>query len=130
MRSNDYTFTIEGELVRIDDPCDRDRRDPDGGCGCGRGFSGMSSARATTTAVVVDLPMTRAEYARAYFDSLVAAGYLRSEDHADPEVAELIHREVEVLLRAAAMCPVGTVVERRLDQLRSRPDRTERPMAS
>ena len=39
-RSNDYTFTIEGELVRLDDVCATDRADPDGGCGCGRGFAG------------------------------------------------------------------------------------------
>jgi hypothetical protein len=36
----------------------RDEKDPDGGCGCGRAFSGMSSMRATTTAVVRDLDVS------------------------------------------------------------------------
>ena len=61
-RANDYTFTIEGELVRVDEACGSDQRDPDGGCGCGRGFAGMSSCRATTTALVRDLPMTATEF--------------------------------------------------------------------
>lgn len=129
-RSNDYSFTIECELVRIDEACALDRQDPDGGCGCGRGFAGMSSSRATTTALVRDLPMTPAEFERAYVDALVAQGWLGADDHADADVAAEIHHAVWVLLEAAARIPVGTVLERRLDVLQSRADMGEQRQAS
>ena len=55
---NDYTYCVPGELLWITDVCGRDRRDPNQGCGCGRGFGGLSSHRATTTAKVADLEVT------------------------------------------------------------------------
>jgi len=58
-RETDYTFAVEGELVWVGSVCATDQRDPDGGCGCGRGFMGLSSHRATTSAEVRDLPLTR-----------------------------------------------------------------------
>ena len=49
---DDYCWTLEGELVTpLVAECARPQR-----CGCGRGFPGFGSARATTTAMVVDLP--------------------------------------------------------------------------
>lgn len=129
-RLNDYTHAVEGELVRIDEPCARDRDDPDGGCGCGRGFSGMSSSRATTTVMVRDLPMTAAEYARAYADSLVSDGWLSANELTDETVAESLRAEVDQLLAIAASWPAGTVVERRLDVLQERVVPMERPRAS
>src|SRR5258708_3521129 len=44
---SDYHYCVEGELVWVQEPCDRARADPDGGCGCGRGFAGAASHRAT-----------------------------------------------------------------------------------
>jgi hypothetical protein len=61
--SNDYHYCVEGELVWIQEPCDRDRKNPDGPCGCGRGFAGAASHKATTTAAVVESEMTREEVA-------------------------------------------------------------------
>jgi hypothetical protein len=38
-RSGDYCFCVEGELVTLPQViCARDARNPDGGCGCGRGW--------------------------------------------------------------------------------------------
>ena len=59
--ANDYHYCVEGELVWIQEPCDRGADDPDGSCGCGRGFAGAASHRATTTATVVESPMSRAD---------------------------------------------------------------------
>jgi hypothetical protein len=39
-RAGDFSFTVEGELVLVGPVCARDQADPDGGCGCGRAFSG------------------------------------------------------------------------------------------
>ena len=49
--SDDYSYTVAGELVTaVVTECES--KD----CGCGRGFPGLASAFATTTAQVVDLP--------------------------------------------------------------------------
>jgi hypothetical protein len=106
-RRNDYHWCVEGELVRIDTPCARDRKDPDGGCGCGRGFAGLNSARPTTTARVADLPLTRSDFVEALRSSLAQQGW-------NPTWAA---GEADELLALACTVPVGTVLGRRLDQL-------------
>jgi hypothetical protein len=108
-RANDYHWCIEGELVRIGEVCPRDRADPDGGCGCGRGFGGLNSHRATTTARIADLPLSRADYAEAIRSSLQQQGWDPCECCAA--------REAEELAALVADWPVGAVVERRLDEL-------------
>ncbi|WP_375479102.1 hypothetical protein [uncultured Jatrophihabitans sp.] len=106
-------WTIEGELVWLGLVCAKDRRDPDGGCGCGRSFSGMSSHRATTTALVRDLPLTRDDLLGALIGHYDSAGYGLFTR------AELID-EVDAMLDFVSSWPSGTIVERRLDVLRTR----------
>ncbi|MET0191305.1 MAG: hypothetical protein ABW212_20065 [Pseudonocardia sediminis] len=110
-RTNDYDHCIDGELVlvQVGVVCARDRGDPDGGCGCGRGFGGLNSHRATTTALVADVPLTRADHIEAIRSSLVAQGW---REHAGHAAAESV--DMSVLL---APWPVGAVVERRLDRV-------------
>jgi hypothetical protein len=116
-RDNDFDWTIEGELVWIESPCARDERDPDGGrCGCGRAFSGLSSHRATTTARVSDLDLTRDDMITAY------AGYLDSAGYGVFTEAELAD-EVDQLLDMCATWRTGDVIERRLDVLSVRTPR-------
>ncbi|PVZ03650.1 DUF7715 family protein [Actinomycetospora cinnamomea] len=106
-RRGDFHHAVEGELVRIDPPCAADRRDPDGRCGCGRAFAGLNSARATTTARVADLPLSRADVVEALRSSLAQQGW-------DPAEAA---QEADDLLRTVADVPVGTVYGRRLSKL-------------
>jgi hypothetical protein len=103
--SNDYHFCVDGELVWIQEPCDRDRKNPDGPCGCGRGFAGAASHKATTTAAVVESEMTREDVVLAFQTSLTDGGWPQSwaEEVADEN------------LGIAADLPVGTVLGRRLD---------------
>jgi hypothetical protein len=112
-RDNDFDWTVEGELVWIGFVCATDRRNPEGGCGCGRAFSGLSSHRATTTAQVRDLPLTR--------DDVITAlsGYYDSAGYGVYGAAEL-GGEVDDILRAVSGWPVGTIVERRIDVLQPR----------
>lgn len=110
LRKNDYDHCIEGELVWIGLVCASDERDPDGGCGCGRGFGGLSSHRATTTARVAELAFTRAEYIEAIRAGLAAQGW-------PPSFAAEIGDGLAAL---AAGWPVDTVVERRLEDIRVR----------
>jgi hypothetical protein len=113
-RPGDFCWTIDGELVRLPEViCDRDQRAPDApdACGCSRGFSGCVSSQATTTAEVVDLDMTREEYAVALGASMHREGWLRVLD--DTIVQEL----VDELLEIADTFPVGAVLGHRLREV-------------
>ncbi len=81
----DYSWTVEGELVTpVTVECCSAHL-----CGCGRGFSGLGSDRATTTAMVADLPDLQPELLRtAIEDSLDRAGWL--EHLEDDEVSEIV----------------------------------------
>ena len=107
----DFCWVPEGELVaRYGVVCARER--PDGsGCGCGRAFAGFTTHRATTTAMVVQVDMTEAEWRAALHQTLVDTGWV--ELMTADEVAELIDELVEIDLRSAAQLPVGTVLGRR-----------------
>jgi hypothetical protein len=107
-RDNDFDWCVEGELVHIGMVCARDRNDPDGGCGCGRSFAGLNSHRATTTAMVREVPgFTDADYVLAIRSSLEQQG-------CDASFAE---HEAALLRCLVRDWPVGVVVERRLDEI-------------
>lgn len=107
-RDNDFDWCVEGELVHIGVVCDRDGDDPDGGCGCGRAFAGLNSHRATTTAMVREVPgFTDADYVEAIRSSLEQQG-------CDPTFAE---HEAALLRCLVRDWPVGAVVERRLNEI-------------
>jgi hypothetical protein len=103
----DYSWTVEGELVT---PVVLECASP-GKCGCGRGFPGLASARATTTAMVVDRPdLDRDEVWNAIYDSLERDGWF---DHLDPDEAEeVVDEHVHCIDIVCASYPVGTVVGR------------------
>ncbi|GAA1557240.1 hypothetical protein GCM10009678_45290 [Actinomadura kijaniata] len=107
-RDNDFDWCVEGELVHIGVVCARDRDDPDGGCGCGRSFAGLNSHRATTTAMVREVPgFTEDDYVEAIRSSLEQQGY-------DPSFAEHEAAGLRTLVRE---WPVGAIVERRLNEI-------------
>lgn len=108
-RDGDYDWCIDGELVRIGTVCARGRDDPDGGCDCGRGFSGLNSHRATTTAILAEVALVREEYVEAIRSSLQQQGW-------DPCACCSVD-EADDLVELVADWPVGTVVERQLDEL-------------
>ena len=101
----DYHYCIERELVWIQEPCGRDLRDPEGPCGCGRGFAGAASHRATTTAMVVESEMTREDMVLAFQTSLEDGGW-------PPEWAEDVTDEN---LDIAARLPAGAIITRKLE---------------
>jgi hypothetical protein len=116
-RAGDFCYTIEGELVLAGFVCATDENDPDGGCGCGRAFSGMSSMRATTTAMVRDLDVS-IEDVRLAAQGYYAASGLHSEDFASgAEFTQFMADTVDELAEIAASLPVGAVVGRRLNRL-------------
>ncbi len=100
-RNNDYCWTVEGELVRLPGmTCDC----PD--CGCGSGWAGLASSRATTTCMVAELDLDRADLLHAFTSGLERDGWLiPGEDQS--WIAEFI----EDHLMLATAFPVGTILE-------------------
>ncbi len=114
--AGDYDHCVDGELVYMQDPCDSDLRDPDGGCGCGRGFAGMSSHRASTTAMVVDRPLGPEDLREALRSSLEAGGWL-DPAFCPPDLAVEVVEGLAAEVRALAEhFPLGSIVRRRLDR--------------
>lgn len=106
----DFCWLPEGELLaRYGVVCASER--PDGsGCGCGRAFAGLITHKATTTAMVVQVDMTEAEWRAALHQTLVDTGW--AELMAADEVAELIDELVAIDLHSAAQLAPGTILGR------------------
>ncbi len=125
---DDYSFTVEGELVTpLAAECTSGER-----CGCNRGFPGLASSFATTTAMVVDRPgVTEDDLRDAVFDWLDRSGWIdlfeetarersdASDDLFDPGgdvddlIEAIIDEHVDCIREICAAYPVGTVVVRR-----------------
>jgi hypothetical protein len=117
-RTGDYAWTVEGELVVVEMTGCADPR-----CGCTRGFSGLASSRATTTAMVVDLahigPHTLREVIGGYLER---AGWndLLPDDEVDEGVDGMIDEHIENLEAICSGYPIGTVIERDGTEVRPR----------
>lgn len=111
----DYNHCVDGELVYMQQPCASDLRDPDGPCGCGRGFAGTNSHHATSTAMVIDSQLSSREVDEAVRSSLESGGWL-DPSFRTPEVARAMVRElVDDMQRVAGDFDSGTVLRRRID---------------
>jgi hypothetical protein len=112
----DYCYTVDGELVLCGPPlecCSPEH------CGCGRGFPGLASCRATTTAMIVELPeLDRAQLGRAISDSLVRQGWLAGL--AQSEIDEGVEDEITLIERVTKAFPLGAVLGRRGSQVSMR----------
>lgn len=118
-QAGDYSHCVPGELLWITMVCDTDRLYPEAGCGCGRGFGGLTSHRATTTAEVADLDLTPDDLRLAVRTSLADQGWL---PESSPSIAREVLEEALELIRAIAEpLPAGTVVRRRIDEFHAYP---------
>lgn len=104
-RDDDYVWTVDGELVFVPTV---ECRSP--GCGCAWGFAGVTSHRATTTAVVTERPELDPEtYRRTLFDAMCDQGY---DFAGDDDVAEAVDQLVDTVQLLGALSGAGTVVGR------------------
>jgi hypothetical protein len=118
-RKSDFCWTTEGEVAYLGFECDTDRNaGPDGGCGCRRSFSGMATGKATTTAEVVESPMSEKEFVEAYLDRMERAGWTTSLT-SNKEVAEFVKGAKEMLTIANGF-PVGAILEKRGNRIQAR----------
>jgi len=112
VRDGDFCDALEGELVTMG--WATDQHDPLGGSGRGLAFSGLSSRRATTTALVRDLDLSYEDVELAVATQFDADGF-SPEVMGDLEYAYLFVDTVEEMIRFGAIWPVGTVVRRMVD---------------
>ena len=132
---DDYSFTVEGELVTpLAAECSSGER-----CGCNRGFPGLASSFATTTAMVVDRPgVTEGDLRDAVFDWLDRSGWIdlfeetagersdASDEAFDPDddvddlIEAIIDEHVDCIHEICSAYPVGAVVVRRGTRVMSR----------
>ena len=129
---SDYAWTVEGELVTpVATECASGER-----CGCNRGFPGLASGYATTTAMVVNRPgVTEADLRDAVYDWLdrggwidlleqtavdrsIAAGHdgdlaIDEYDTIDAMVDSIIAEHLDMIHEVCSSFPEGTVVVRR-----------------
>ena len=132
---DDYTFTVEGELVTpLASECASGDR-----CGCARGFPGLASGFATTTAMVVDRPgVTEADLRDAVYDWLDRGGWidlleqtaddrtavldddLARSDEIDWIVEGIIDEHLELIRQVCDAYPAGSIIVRHGTMVRTR----------
>ncbi len=124
----DYAWTVEGELVSgVATECsDGDR------CGCSRGFVGLASSKATTTAMIVERPaIGRDDLRDAVHESLRRGGWIQliedayaadCEDcggdndaiarieHPHDTIEEIIDEHVDTIVDVCESFPPQTVI--------------------
>jgi hypothetical protein len=112
-RHNDFDWCTPGELVMFGFICDRDQRDPDNGCGCGRAFAGLHSHRATTTALIEERDFNESDLALAMRTSLTDGGWI-DESTPEDDAQEMVDEAVDMVRQTAEWFPAGTIVGTRL----------------
>jgi len=105
--AGDYQWTVDGELVAVGSlDCDY----PD--CGCRRGFPGLASSKATTTALVVERSqMTMDDLRTAVASWLERDGWFRLIDDLEEE-EDMIDEFVDEIVHVCSDFVPGTVLGR------------------
>ena len=103
-RPDDYCFAADGEPVT---PLLPDCTVP-AGCGCRRGFDGLHTDRATTTALVTERNDLSPDGLLALLDAAVARARVVAGGAVVPAATE----QFEEIERLASSFPVGTIVRR------------------
>jgi len=77
------------------------------------GFAGLASHRATTTALVTDLPeMTKRQHRGALLDSLVAGGWIPAGEEGSEMTGAVLDEVLGLIDKILAEFPVGSILER------------------
>jgi len=109
-RANDFCCTNDGELVMFGIECDNGTVDDE--CGCKRALCGIDSAKATTTFKVVDMDITRDEFAEK-----IKVFYNERWSIDKPTSEKLAYIQVEELVRLADTFCEKDILEKRGDRL-------------
>lgn len=120
LRESDIFATDEGELVFINTgDCGSSLHSLDLPCGCQRTMTD-AHGKLTTTFTVADKDSTKEEYIRKLVESSVVDGIDITTELEDNR--EWIYDErMEILIEAAAKFSVGDILERRGEDIQTRP---------
>lgn len=113
-RKNDFCWVDEGEIVTFAFECDRE--EIDGTCGCRRALTGVKSRKATTTFEVAELKITKADLIEILAASYMEAGFAKDI----PAAKKAVKEDADELISLANSFPVGTVLEKRGNELKVR----------
>lgn len=108
MRENDFHHADEDEIVYFGTECDCET--VDGPCGCKRSLVGIESHKGSTTFKVVEKDITEKELRKMLKENLAKAGWGQISNRA-------INSDVRGLIRLAEQFPVGSILERRGDDV-------------
>jgi hypothetical protein len=111
-RSDDFSFTEDGELLVFDHIETNCGHDPDHPCGCARALCGVDSLNATTTMLVKDVEMSENQFETVIRESVARSGL--APDQLDTKII------AEDLIALAAIFDVGDVLDRSVNQYRVR----------
>jgi hypothetical protein len=132
VRANDFSHAQEGELVRFGFECDGE--DVDDSCGCRRALVGVKSSKATTTFRVAELSeATMGSVSTEFFESYKQGGWIDIGGDTEENRAEwldMAREDAEFLCGVAADWPIGTVVEKRGNDLNVRQFPGQEPLVS
>ncbi len=107
-RTSDFCFVPNGEFVMPGTPCDRDKGNPDGKCGCDRSFIGFDCRKGTTTAEVAEIDLTKPQLVRRLLRNAKKQGW-----HPFVLTKKTITLLVDGIVELAEPFDVGAVVEYR-----------------
>jgi len=113
-RKNDFCWVDDGEIVTFAFECDRE--EIDGTCGCRRALTGVKSRKATTTFEVAELKITKADLIEVLAASYMEAGFAKDI----PAAKKAVKEDADELISLANSFPVGTVLEKRGNELQVR----------
>lgn len=108
--AGDFQWVPEGELVAMYGFVCHDWQ---GACGCGRSFSGLSSHRGGTSALVTDSALDREQFRDVILQCLEETGWLRLCTD-EVERAGLVEEVICQVEDVVASFPEGTVISRRV----------------
>lgn len=104
---DDYSYTIEGEMVRLPITCD----DPE--CDCGQAMTGLASGMSTTTFTVGELDLDIQMYKDLLWDTLERDGWVND----DPQDHEWVDRLVDLHTSLASRFQPGVPLRLSGDRL-------------
>lgn len=111
MEADDYSRTVEGELVRLPVTCDS------ADCDCGQAMTGMGSGLATTTFTVRDFDISRSMYRELMWGTMLRDGWVKEDS---PEDAEWVDKLVSLHLDLADTFSPGVPLRLNGDRLYER----------
>ena len=106
-QSDDYSHTVEGELVRLPITCD------DPACECGQAMTGLGSGLSTTTFTVREVDLDRETYRDLLWDTLLRDGWVDADDAEDEEwVRRLVRLHLDLAVTFTPEVPLRLVGDR------------------